>query len=359
LNREIKLVLVFALAFSALEGLIVVTYIGSNQGSHNVTQSTLTTILTQTSTTTSVDSTSTFDRETTSSTTTSTEIYLTPTSSAEHSSSTSQLKEAPPSTTSTSTVATVTGTSSTQYSTSSTFSSTTTSRSISTSSNTSTISTSTSSSIQSVTSATYTTTPQLTQMSLSCSPSEFQLGLSTKCTAAVTASAFTPTGQVQFVSNLPGSFTPGQCTLSGNSNLASCLVSFSPANTGIQQYYKITATYYGDAFHYGSSSSFTLIVALTGATLVTCYPNTVTINSTIYCAVMVVNTEDFATPTGTVTFSSNSSGAFNQLSCNLDSSASCSVYYTPQSKGLTIITAAYEGDNLHGPSSGTVQLTVT
>jgi len=300
---------------------------------------------------------STFIRETASSTATSTETYVTLASSPERSSS-SQLKEATPSTSATSTVITVTTTSPSQQSTNSTFSSTTTSLgTISTSSNSSSISSSTSSTTKSVTSATYTTTPQYTQVSLSCSPSEFQLGLSTKCTVTVTASTLTPTGQVNFVSNLPGSFTPGDCTLSGN-NLASCSVSFFPANTGIQRYYNITATYSGDALHYRGSSSFTLIVALTGATMVTCYPSTVSINSTVYCDVIVDNTEDFATPTGTVTFSSTSPGTFNQLSCNLDSAASCSVYYTPESKGPTIITSVYGGDNLHGPSSGTVQLTV-
>jgi hypothetical protein len=200
-----------------------------------------------------------------------------------------------------------------------------------------------------------------TSLDFSCSPSEIQLGVSTKCTASIANPdpAFTPTGQVSFASIPPGSFTPTACTLSVNNGLASCSANFSATYTDIQRYYTITATYSGDSYHYGSSSNFTISVAPAGVVTVACYPNTITINATTYCVAAVSNTEDFPLPTGTVVFSSNGSGTFAQNTCNLSSSGNCSVFYTPESQGITIITATYGGDSSHATNLGTVQLTVT
>ena len=199
-----------------------------------------------------------------------------------------------------------------------------------------------------------------TTLSLSCSPSEFQLGLSTTCTATVTGSNSPPTGQVSFTSPIAGSFLPQPCILKGNSS-ALCATVFTPKGptTG---YYTLTASYLGDATHLGSSGSVTLIVPPPEATLVTCFPNDLAVNASTYCTITVGNTQDFPIPTGTVSVSSNMPGTFDKTSCTLDTSGSCSVHYSPEngSAGLTTtITATYNGDLYHAPSSGTAQLTVT
>jgi hypothetical protein len=94
---------------------------------------------------------------------------------------------------------------------------------------------------------------------------------------------------------------------------------------------------------------------------VSCFPNTVVINATTDCVASVSNAEDFAVPTGSVIFSTNSTGTFSTTSCDLGASASCSVFYTPGygSKGAAMITAKYSGDLIHAPNSAVDILTVT
>jgi hypothetical protein len=196
-------------------------------------------------------------------------------------------------------------------------------------------------------------------VNLSCSPAVFQLGVTIECTATVTSpsSGIAPSGQVGFASNPDGSFAPDACTLSG---VGKCSVSFTPlgAATG---FYTVTASYSGDQLSYGSSNSITLIVAPVQATTVACFPNTIAINATTYCVVTVNNSQDLPIPTGSVIFSSNRSGAFDQTGCNLDPSGNCSVHYTPGvgSDGVNMITTTYSGDSYHANNTATVQLTVT
>src|SRR5262249_7926947 len=68
-------------------------------------------------------------------------------------------------------------------------------------------------------------------------------------------------------------------------------------------------------------------------------------------------------PTGTLTWSSTSSGSFNAPTCTLvaasASVANCSVSYTPVVVGTHAISALYGGDAAHLSSSSQVGLTVT
>jgi hypothetical protein len=71
------------------------------------------------------------------------------------------------------------------------------------------------------------------------------------------------------------------------------------------------------------------------------------------------------TPTGTVTFTSDTSGgSFSSSSCKLSPAstsgqASCSVSYTPGQAGSETITGSYGGDSSHDASSGQATITVT
>jgi hypothetical protein len=77
-------------------------------------------------------------------------------------------------------------------------------------------------------------------------------------------------------------------------------------------------------------------------------------------------TTGFTAPTGTVSFTSSSSGAFSPGSCTLVPSASgaeskCEVHYTPKlgSARSHTITAAYGGDGTHEGSQGTTSVKVS
>ena len=81
-------------------------------------------------------------------------------------------------------------------------------------------------------------------------------------------------------------------------------------------------------------------------------------SGTLTCTATVTDTaSDPLTPTGTVAFAgSGALGATSAGSCSLSSDstsvASCSVEFTPTAVGAFTVTASYEGDYLHLPSSG-------
>src|SRR2546428_11249901 len=99
---------------------------------------------------------------------------------------------------------------------------------------------------------------------------------------------------------------------------------------------------------------------------VNCNPNPVTTNSSTNCTVTLNDADVGAviTPTGSVSFASNSTGTFNLLTCSLTATAttgvaSCSVSYTPSIAGHHKITGSYAGDSSHIGSSGSATVTVT
>ena len=104
------------------------------------------------------------------------------------------------------------------------------------------------------------------------------------------------------------------------------------------------------------------------ATSVTCTPGTVVVGGATTCTATVTDTAATgqATPTGTVTFKSDTSGGTftPAASCTLSPAstaghASCPVTYTPAQvgTGTQTITASYGGDNTHTTSTSTVNVT--
>ncbi len=102
------------------------------------------------------------------------------------------------------------------------------------------------------------------------------------------------------------------------------------------------------------------------ATTVACSPSTyVVAGKQTTCTATVTDTAGVgkSMPTGTISLSSSGSGSFSGAGkCTLTESSSggatCSLTYTPTATPATpvrsdIITAAYGGDSLHTPSSGT------
>ncbi|MDA4137038.1 MAG: hypothetical protein OK449_08625 [Thaumarchaeota archaeon] len=81
------------------------------------------------------------------------------------------------------------------------------------------------------------------------------------------------------------------------------------------------------------------------STSVTCGPSTVTVTTPTQCTA----TETGASPTGTVTWTTNATGTFSPKTCTL-SSGSCSVSYTPSVPSPAKVNASYSGD-LNNPAS--------
>ncbi|MEM2125088.1 MAG: Ig-like domain repeat protein [Candidatus Methanosuratincola sp.] len=87
---------------------------------------------------------------------------------------------------------------------------------------------------------------------------------------------------------------------------------------------------------------------------VTCSPNPANVTLAITC-IAIVNGSN---PTGTITWTSNSTtGSFSPSNCTL-TSGNCSSTYTDTTPGTAIITASYSGDSNNEPSNGTATLTV-
>jgi hypothetical protein len=217
--------------------------------------------------------------------------------------------------------------------------------------------------------------PDHTTTVLNCSPNPVPIGGTTSCTAIVTdtvAGGTAPTGTVAFTSDTSGgSFSSGSCTLApdSTSGQAACVVSYTPGPGGSGSQQNITAAYSGDSSHAASSGQAALILTVrTTSTTLTCLPHTVAVGQATSCTATVTDAEQSpTTPTGTVTFTSDTSGGtFSSSSCTLaagstSGQASCAVSYTPGQIGVGSenLTAAYGGDSSHTASSGPAQLAVT
>src|SRR5207249_1978166 len=89
----------------------------------------------------------------------------------------------------------------------------------------------------------------------------------------------------------------------------------------------------------------------------------VTVAVTCSATVADISAGTASTPTGTVSFASNSTGTFGPSSCTLAGTAtvgvaSCSVGYTPAVTGHHAITGTYGGDSTHSGALGSATLTV-
>jgi hypothetical protein len=161
----------------------------------------------------------------------------------------------------------------------------------------------------------------------------------------------------------PGSTTPENTIRFGNSELADDGAALTPDGSLL---FVVTQAY-------GSGPTLSIIpdpeqpVDPT-STVVTCSPGTVALGQDASCTATVTDTAaaGATTPTGTVTFTSDTSGgSFSSTSCTLSQAsrgqASCTVSYTPAQAGAgsETITGTYEGDSRHIASSGQDPLTVT
>src|SRR5882762_5557381 len=221
------------------------------------------------------------------------------------------------------------------------------------------------------------TPPHTTTTSISCLPGSLTVNTASSCTATVTDQSTTPTtpsGSVILATNSTGTFTPfsASCTLAAGTSAgtASCSVSYQPSVTG---HHLLTGSYGGDSTHSSGQGTFLLASTPTPphttATSVTCTPGSVTSGAPTSCAATVTDTSSSpTTPSGSVSFASNSTGTFTPISasCTLSAAgtagtASCSVGYTPGSTavGHHLITGTYGGDSGHSTSNGSFNLPVT
>ena len=191
-----------------------------------------------------------------------------------------------------------------------------------------------------------------TTTSVNCSPATVVDNTPASCTATVTdtsASPTTPTGAVSFATNSTGTFSPVSCTLTGSTASATCKVTYTPTIVG---HHLINGNYAGDSSHASSSGQFTIASTIrSSSTGLTCTPASVNTSTPSTCTVTVADTSGTGatTPTGIVTFASNSTGSFGSTSCVL-SAGSCSVTYTPTVVGHHLITSSYGGDASHTSS---------
>src|SRR5207249_1338026 len=183
----------------------------------------------------------------------------------------------------------------------------------------------------------------------------------------------TPSGSVSFTTNSTGAFNPisASCTLTAGATAgtASCSVTYTPTVAG---HHLITGTYQGDSTHAVSQGTFLLAATpaphSTGTSL-QCSPGSVQVSTSSACTVTATDTSGTpTTPTGTVSFTTNSTGTFNptSASCTLAAAttagtATCQVSYTPGATavGHHLITGNYAGDSTHLTSSGSFNLAAT
>src|SRR2546426_916166 len=112
-----------------------------------------------------------------------------------------------------------------------------------------------------------------------------------------------------------------------------------------------------------------LAVGPRGTTVSVSCGSGVVVSQPATCTATVTDTDTGtpSTPTGTVSFGSNSEGTFNpSTTCELsplaeEQSSSCSVEYTPTklASGTHEISAAYGGDAVHAAGSGSSMLAVS
>jgi hypothetical protein len=180
--------------------------------------------------------------------------------------------------------------------------------------------------------------------------------------------ASSPSGSVTWSDGgAGGSFSSASCALSSaSSTTSSCSASYTPPSAGATA--TITGAYAGDSTHSGSSGTSTLTVnkRATGSAVAP-NPSSVTSGGSITYTATVSDTGPGtpSAPGGTVSWSdggaggSFASGGSCALAAAGASAGSCQMSYTaPASAGPVTITAAYPGDAIHGPSSGTSQLSV-
>ena len=213
-----------------------------------------------------------------------------------------------------------------------------------------------------------------TSSNVSCVVSTIAVGQASTCTVVVTDTSAGPAGPVGTVlfivnstSTATGTISGGGCGLGNvNSAMATCSVSFSASGHGTAF---VTAIYGGDAAHSGSSS-FTVNTPLHSTiTNVSCSPSSTGVNGPSNCTVSVTdNSASPTVPSGTVLLGlagpSSASGTFSGGGgCGLGrlniATTLCTVIFAPSGPGTAVVSASYNGDSAHSPSSTSFTITVS
>jgi hypothetical protein len=202
----------------------------------------------------------------------------------------------------------------------------------------------------------------LSLTTFSCSPQSLRPGQPTICNYTLTGTTH-PSGTVSFASNSSGAFSSPTCSLVLiGGNQSRCSVSYTPTAVGSGAH-KIYANYSGDLTNAPSNTSTVVSVAIgaAGTSTVGCSPAPVGVGEATTCTITVTGASH---PTGTVSFASNSSGAFDSATCTLaqigGNQARCSVTYTPTlvGSGSHKIYASYSGDASDPPSHDSTTIAV-
>jgi hypothetical protein len=194
------------------------------------------------------------------------------------------------------------------------------------------------------------------------------------CTVTVSddTKVSTPTGSVSFETDSKGTFSrlPATCELKplgGPEEGASCTIGYDPSEVRSHQ---ITATYPEDSSHAGASKSTLLPVAARSTTVSVDCGTGVAVSQPAACTATVTDTAggEASSPTGTITFESDTSGGkFAPAGeCPLaalspPAQSGCKVEYTPGQlgSGKHTITATYSGDAAHASAHAPAELAVS
>ena len=189
--------------------------------------------------------------------------------------------------------------------------------------------------------------PAPSATSVMCTPSPVPALVPTTCTAKVTGG--NTTGTVSWNSTRGGMFSSSMCTLTS----ASCSVEFTASSASPVT---VNAYYGGDSNLLPSMGNFTLVVGKAPSQIsMSCSPPAAAVGSSTTCTASVSG----ASPSGTITWASNSIADFAPGSMCTLSAGACAVSYTPSSVTSTTITAIYSGDANNNGSSATFPLSVT
>jgi hypothetical protein len=215
-----------------------------------------------------------------------------------------------------------------------------------------------------------------TTVSVTC-PSSAIVGQRVICKATVadtdTAPKVTPMESVTFATDSTGKFIPAtaECALlpAAAEEPSSCTVEYEATELGTGTH-KISATYAGDTAHAASSGETNLAVTARSTTVSVDCGTGVAVSQPAACTATVTDTAggEASSPTGTVTFESDTSGGkFAPAGeCSLTAlsppaQSSCKVEYTPGQlgSGKHTITATYGGDAAHASAHAPAELAVS
>jgi hypothetical protein len=198
---------------------------------------------------------------------------------------------------------------------------------------------------------------RITSTSVSCEP--VTVAEPATCTATIAEFGSQPLGapggasSLTWSSSRPGTFSPSSCSPEGGSGVTSCSVTYTPAS-GSGAAHTVTGSYLGDPTHFPSLGTASLTVAERASSAsVSCAPSSLVTGRTTSCTATVEDAGGALIPTGSVTWSSTSTGSFSPGSCTIagsGGSATCSVSFIPSATGTHRVDASYGGSTDHLPS---------